>query len=110
MINHIIIYILIFLAGFFSAVMDTVKDHYNSSIWWNKRQTFWNPAVSWQGKKFLGIMVLDAWHLSKTVMLLLIFLATSLSKYLYWWEYLTLYFFAYGSGFNIGYNWLLKRR
>jgi hypothetical protein len=70
--NDILIYILFFFAGMWNAVMDTLKDYYSSSIWWNKVKENWNPEFSWKNKKFLGVMVLDPWHLSKTVMLWLI--------------------------------------
>lgn len=57
-------YILIALAALLKAVADTCQDHYGISIFQNWNPKFWNKAVSWQDKKFLGIVVLDAFHLS----------------------------------------------
>ena len=108
MINHIIIYSLVFVAGLFNAAMDTLKDHYSSSIWWDKT-VFWPTQKDANGNKFLG-MVWDGWHIAKTAMLLLLLFAVALNKDLYWWEYFTLYFFAWGGGFGLGYNWLFKKK
>lgn len=76
------IYLLIFLAGCFEGMMDTLQFH------WSKFKTkhqkcdswFWNPALSWKnkykdrdqnnGEKFLFsttifVWTTDAWHLFK---------------------------------------------
>ena len=112
MINHIIIYSLVFIAGLFNAIMDTLKDHYSSSIWWNKIP-FWQTQQDANGKKFLG-MVWDAWHIAKTAWILLmmtdIWLVSYLKVDVKWWEIFTLYFLAHGGGFNLGYNILFKRK
>jgi hypothetical protein len=89
--------------------MDTLKDHFSSSIWWNKVKEKWNPAFSWMGKKFLGVMVLDPWHIAKTAMLFLIFIGFVVPSQFKWWEYFTLYI-AWGIGFNAGYEYLFKRK
>lgn len=109
MIAHLLIYILIAFAGLCNSMMDKLKDHFSSSIWWNKVKEKWNPQFSWMGKKFLGIMVLDPWHIAKTAMLGLIFISRVIPAHLKWWEYFTLYA-TWGSAFNIGYYWLFQRK
>ena len=108
MLPHIIVYLLVFIAALFNAVMDKLKDHYSSSIWWDKT-TFYPTQKDAFGKKFLGIMVLDAWHLAKTAMIILLMIAIVIPCNFYWWEYLVLYF-VWGCGFNLGWNYLFKRK
>ena len=50
------------------AAMDEMKDHYTTSIFKNMDPDFWNPNVSWQkSNEILGYHV-DAWHISKSLM------------------------------------------
>jgi len=49
----------------FNAIMDTLADHFSISIFKNLNPNFLDKSVSWQGKKFLGIVRLDAWHIAK---------------------------------------------
>jgi len=71
--------ILIILAGICKAVMDTVADHYDNSIFASKdfNKYFWDKSISWMNKykndmppreRFWGsttifVFVTDAWHL-----------------------------------------------
>jgi len=104
--------ILIFFAGVFNAVMDTLKDHYDKSIFSKNTNTTWikysNPAKSagnkWkngdykQGEKFFGsstcfVALTDLWHLVKAIMLVLICMSIVLyipifSIYIDWMIYL----------------------
>jgi hypothetical protein len=85
--------VLVILAGIMNAVMDVISIRYNTSIFkylpkkWNY---FFNPSLSWRnkwkngdpfkGEKFFGsstflVFTTDAWHLSKTIMLLLFMIA-----------------------------------
>jgi hypothetical protein len=96
MLIHFIIYGLIIIAATANALMDTITHHMSSSIFRSKDPNFWDPQVSWRGKKFLGIMVLDAWHIAKTIMLHCLFLSIVISSLfpgvIYWWEYFVIYF------------------
>ena len=58
------------LASFLNSVMDICDFKYPISIFQNKNPMFWNHSVSWNQKKFLGIEVLDSWHIAKNLMLL----------------------------------------
>lgn len=78
LIFQIISIIIIGIAGYSKAVMDTVQFHFNKSVFKNKdkyNQKFWNPKLSWKNKykpdlktpKFLFSTTLlvfwtDAWH------------------------------------------------
>lgn len=58
--------IFIFIASIFNAICDTLKDHFQSSIFSNLNPNWWDPAVTANTMgNFLGIVRLDAWHLSK---------------------------------------------
>jgi hypothetical protein len=63
--------ILIILSAFFNAVMDaTENENYFESIFRNRNQKFWYKRISWQyAKKIFGYKV-DAWHLSKSCMII----------------------------------------
>lgn len=66
----ILMFLAIFAAAFFNAVMDTLQFHFSTSIFKNLNQNFWNPNVSFKVlKNFLGIVRLDAWHLTKFCLL-----------------------------------------
>jgi len=74
------------LSGVIDAVMDTLKNHYTTSIFKDKDPQFWNPNVSWTNKYIDGdvnkghkkITILgfsfnypdaltDAWHILKII-------------------------------------------
>ena len=63
--------LLIFLAAFFNAVCDAVEnENYFESIFKNLPQQFWYKRESWKYvNKILGYRP-DAWHLSKSLMIL----------------------------------------
>lgn len=80
--------ILLAIAGFMNAVMDTVADKYDSSIFSRLDEQYWRKSMSWLNKyeplsdangyklirrKVLGVVVpvmfTDAWHLAKSIML-----------------------------------------
>jgi len=71
--------ILIFFAAIFNAIMDKTKDtiQFKSSIFKNKSSKFWNDEA-WKGK-FLPLTKYkaNAWHISKSLMLLCLFIAIS---------------------------------
>lgn len=58
-----------FLAGFFSAFMDTIDEgHFTNSIFRNLNQKFWYRRESWKYAKRIFNYPLDAWHLAKSSM------------------------------------------
>lgn len=56
-------YIVVFIVSILKAIADTCQDHFYVSIFKTMNPLFWNKTVSWGSRKFLGIVVLDAWHL-----------------------------------------------
>jgi|SRR5579885_2754026 len=64
-------FILFGLAAFFNAVMDTLDvGHFTNSVFkkWNPK--FWAKGVSWQYAPHVFGYPIDAWHLSKSLMIL----------------------------------------
>lgn len=59
------------LAAFFNAVMDaTENENFYESIFRGKDQRFWYKRESWKyAKKVFGYKI-DAWHLSKSAMII----------------------------------------
>lgn len=100
--------IMIFLAAFFNAVMDAVenKPNFDESILRNLPRQFWLKEESWKYvKKILGYRP-DAWHLSKSLMLIcfagaVIFFDMPVKK----WQDVALYLIVIGIIWN-GAFWL----
>ena len=104
--------ILIALEGFFNSVMDTLKDHYSSSIFKNWDEDFWNPAISWQNKykTWIPDAFTDGWHWVKLFDIVIILLAiVSYERIFEWW---ILDFLLFGIirnvSFSLFYNNLLR--
>lgn len=95
--------ILVIIAGMFNAIMDKIDFNFSTSIFKNKNPKFWNLKESWKNQwkwplrpynswYYFGlykpkyaenfpysntflVVLTDAWHLSKTIMLILISLS-----------------------------------
>lgn len=91
----IILFILVFVAGFAKAVMDMLQFHFELSIFRSLNMNFWNPSWSWRnkykngdpeyGEKFWGSTTIfclftDGWHLSQSLFLTAIFASIVLYK------------------------------
>lgn len=83
-------FILIFFAALFNSIMDRTEEpvNFNKSIFYNLNQKFWLKSVSWQyAKKIFGYK-LDAWHISKSLMICcllgLIFVTIPFNPFLYY--------------------------
>ena len=104
-------YSLIFLlfAAMFNAVMDTLKDHYSISIFYGLKPTFWNPSVSWK-TKWLNYVSIDAWHISKGLMLGCLYFAILFHVPVFgYWDFL-IYPIIWFIGFEGLYSHLLVRK
>lgn len=101
-----------------NAMMDELQDHYSTSFAKNLNPKVWNPNVSWKYcPQVLGYHV-DAWHISKTVMvssmcvpiaILMhekhpILKNNTLDKMLWW----TISGVTWDLVFNVNYNKILK--
>ncbi len=94
----IILFILVFVAGFAKAVMDTLLFHFYKSVFSKEgdiQNWFWCPDLSWSNKykdhnpslgpKFWGsttcfVLFTDGWHLAQSVLLLTLFTSIVLYK------------------------------
>ena len=116
-INFILAFILIVLAGICNAITDILRNHFATSVFKNLNPIYWDGSISWinkwvDGDKtkgrthwfILGIKVVkpviltDAWHLFKSIMLWCFAIAFGL---------LTPYFlgtFAFGFAWFLGFN------
>jgi len=105
------IFILIFLAGVFNAVQDTIAHHFESSIFNRIKSERWKRwfKSDWQDKPSHPFWFLwDAWHFFKTLericYLIIIFLITG-----NWFVALGCLVFL-GFGFNLFYHHFLIRK
>lgn len=113
MVSTILSFVFIFLAAVCNAVMDTLEHHYSTSIFRSSNENFWNPKVSWnKGVNFFGSwggprwMTMDAWHISKTLML--IFFVLAIATYTAAPQFLLLSPIVWFIGFEMFYSLLLK--
>jgi len=97
------------LAAICDAIMDTLKDHYEISVFHNWNKYFWNPAYSWNyHKKFFGIVELDAWHIVKYAYLFFLFLSIYYYKTITGWIDIPLMFIWWSVWFELFYSKLLR--
>jgi hypothetical protein len=104
-----IAYIFIALAAFFNAVMDAVEnENYFESIFKNLNQRFWYKRESWKyNKKIFGYR-LDAWHISKSLMVICWVLALVTINCKHWWVVLPMAGIVWNCWFFVFYNLLFK--
>lgn len=102
---------LLVLACFFNAVMDaTENENISESIFKNLPKQFWYKRESWKyAPKFLGYKF-DAWHISKSCMIICFILA---AIFFDWpvekWQEVALYFIVGGVIWN-GSFWLFYHK
>jgi hypothetical protein len=67
----VVSYIFILVAAVFCALMDIVEnENFFESIFKNKNQNFWYKRVSWNHAKKIFGYKFDAWHISKSLMII----------------------------------------
>ena len=89
---------LFLLASICNACMDTLKDHFDVSVFQKFDESFWNPAISWKKKTFLTYRF-DGWHILKSLVIILICFSIVLYKPIT--DYWLLDIFIYGMAWNI---------
>lgn len=106
--------IFIFFAAFFNAVMDAVEnENYSESIFRKLPQQFWYKRESWKyTRKIFGYRP-DAWHLSKSLMVICFAMAVIWFDLpvLKWQDialYLVLIGIAWNGSFWLFYNVIFK--
>ena len=104
--------IFLILAGILNAIMDTLQDHFGTSIFSGFNPQIWNPAVSWKnhsGKGFLietvFVMFTDIWHLAKFLMIMCICLACIYGEFNP--VNIAIYYLAFTCSFTLFYSWAL---
>lgn len=104
--------IFIALAGWFNSIMDILTHYFARSIFKNGNKYFWNPNESWRGKKFLGWMVFDAWHIAKFGMLFSLIGSAMTYKPVsnYWWLDFAYMCFAWSIAFELFYTKIWRVR
>lgn len=101
---------LLSVAAFFNAVMDKVGDevHFNQSVFKNLDPKFWSKDVSWQyAIRIFGYKV-DAWHLSKSAMIVCFCVALVIPRAtkFKWWVEVLIAGAIWNIVFNISYHFL----
>lgn len=106
MFNYMLYLIIIFVA-IFKAIADTSVFNYSTSIFKNLNPNFWNHSVSWKNNKFLGIVVLDAFHISYYAIFSLLFYAILIGGvkqynfFIYWSIYFVVFELFYSLIFKL---------
>lgn len=105
-------YLLVFIAAFFNAFMDTVENQvsFNASIFNNWDKKFWCKEISWQyAKKILGFHP-DGWHFAKSFMIICLALAVILYKSCYsiWFDFIGIG--VIWNGAFVIFYWLFKSK
>jgi hypothetical protein len=103
--------ILLILAAFLNAVMDAVEnENYSESIFRKLPQQFWYKRESWKYAARIFGYKIDAWHLSKSAMIIcfvlaMIFFDMPVKK----WQDVAVYLIAGGLTWNVAF-WLFYHK
>lgn len=106
-------FILVVMAAFMNAVMDRTGDlvAFNASVFNNNDPAFWCREVSWQYAKKIFGWKFDAWHISKSTMVMFLIAGAVLYQPVFnpILDFLLLGI-LWNASFNLGYNHLLKSK
>lgn len=108
--TFLISYGLVFLASFFDAICDAVEnENINESIFRKLDQRFWSKRESWKYvKKIFGYRP-DAWHLSKSCMIICFICAIIFFEQKNaWWLDIIIFGGVWNIGFWLFYNFTFK--
>lgn len=99
------------LAAMLNALMDRVEnENFSASVFRNLNPKFWYKRESWKWAKQIGGYRLDAWHLAKSAMLvLLITAAVAYSKVINWYIDVVVAGGVWILVFNLFYNKIFHR-
>ena len=104
--------ILFGLAALFNSIMDTLEEgHFGKSVFRNLNPKFWYKYESWKyAKKIFGYPV-DAWHISKSLMIICLAAATapSVTIFPHYWLNFAALGVLWNLVFNVFYNHILKK-
>lgn len=96
------------IAAILNAVMDTLVDHFETSVFRKLNPKFWDALNTWKyDNKILGYPV-TAWHLCKSGMLICLFSVMVINLYIedgfVWWVNFPLYGIIWVINFNFFYR------
>jgi hypothetical protein len=100
------------LAAIFKAIADTLKDHYDTSVFKWKNRRFWDPSVSWEYVGYVRFTKYhpDAWHLFNSALIISFSLAIVLHKSIVPWYFeVMIAGLVYNAVFNLFYNKILRK-
>lgn len=105
--NFILSYILVFIASFFNAIMDGCEnENFYESIFNKLPQNFWYKRESWKVAPKISGYKMDAWHLSKSAMIICLAAAIIVFRPKHeWWVHLI----SIGIIWNVGF-WLFYHK
>lgn len=110
MVTVLITILLIVVAAFFNAVMDIVEnENFSNSRFANCNPKFWYKRESWKWAVRIGGYKIDAWHLAKSIMLILIFARPSRPPVVNYWVDIAIVGVIWIVSFNTFYKLLKKR-
>ena len=108
---NIVSSIFVILAAFFNACMDILEnENFFRSKFSTKNQKFWYKRESWKYATEIFGYKIDAWHLSKSIMIVLLTLAIVYYKPIFNYKILDILTLGilWNSSFNLSYYNILK--
>ena len=103
----IVLSLIILFAGMLDGLRDDIELHDSLKIKWKWYDLFWS-RLSWNGKKFLGMFVINGFHISKFLCFLFLSIAISIPLAIllsigFWGGFLftIMFTFLFAIGFNI---------
>ena len=100
--------LLIIAAAICKALADTVADHFDTSIFKNKYQQFWNKSISANHAKRIGNYKIDAWHLANSGMIICFITAAAFPPPVAWYYFIPAGGTLFNLVFNLFYNKILR--
>lgn len=99
----------VIFASICNATMDTLSHHFSESIFKNANKKFWFPIMSSDSALRIGTYKVDAWHLLKSVTIILLGLAVVHYKPCNEWYFdLFLFGWFWNITFSIFYDKILR--
>lgn len=100
------IYLLVILAAICNAMMDTLSHHFHASVFSDLNPKFWNPNISYKYAKFFPYTKyrVDAWHLAKSTMIVLLISLLACNVITFWWLDIIICGLLWNGTFNLFYN------
>lgn len=102
------------LSSICNAMMDTLSHHFSTSVFKKLNQKFWNPIVSSDSAYRIGGYKIDAWHLTKSVMIVLLGFSVVFAMLQptnnAWYIDLCLFGLAWNTIFSLFYDIILRRK